>query len=389
MNILFDLVASQPESNLKYHGGSEYAKAVFLAIAPKSRDRLFCIYDSRRNLDPYISNYCQDNDIPLIDISNLGNLNHVIKKFNISIFFSALPLEKLIQKTLPFNNHVKSIITIHGLRSLELPSDRFELKYRKRIYHILKFLLKKIIPVYYKKVLNLKIKKLISNYNNPTIITVSNYSRLSLKYFFPEIPDENIHMLYSPIIDYSQKVKDESILIMNRLDLKKYFLLLSAAIWQKNGYRILLAFNSLIKRNLLKEYKLVIVGAPKAFKQNFKHKSFVYLDYVERMDLEILLKDAHALIYPSLNEGFGYPPLEAFKYGTGVIASAIGPIMEVCGDAALFFNPYSILEIKLKIIQSLSDPSFHTNTQQRIDRYFHIKQKQINDLETLTNLICD
>ena len=196
-------------------------------------------------------------------------------------------------------------------------------------------------------------------------------------------------MLYSPIIDYSQKVKDESILIMNRLDLKKYFLLLSAAIWQKNGYRILLAFNSLIKRNLLKEYKLVIVGAPKAFKQNFKHKSFVYLDYVERMDLEILLKDAHALIYPSLNEGFGYPPLEAFKYGTGVIASAIGPIMEVCGDAALFFNPYSILEIKLKIIQSLSDPSFHTNTQQRIDRYFHIKQKQINDLETLTNLICD
>jgi glycosyltransferase involved in cell wall biosynthesis len=48
---------------------------------------------------------------------------------------------------------------------------------------------------------------------------------------------------------------------------------------------------------------------------------------------------ARALVYPSLSEGFGLPPLEAMLHGCPVAASTGGAIPEVVGDAALLFDP--------------------------------------------------
>jgi glycosyltransferase involved in cell wall biosynthesis len=389
MNILFDLVAAQPEKNMKYHGGSEYAKAVFIAVAQLASGRLFCIYDAGRDLDTEIKSCCQDRKIPLLDINQYTKLDQVLEKYNIGLFYSALPLEKTIQQMLPFNEKVKSIITIHGLRSLELLSDNYELKYSTGFYFKLKYFYKRIFPVKYKAGLLLRMRLLIKNYYNPIIVTVSDYSRLSLGYFMPKIPEESIHVLYSPINDYLQKSNDDSFLLKNKLESKKYFLLLSAGIWQKNSFRMLSAFHNLIKKDQAKEYKVVIIGASQKIKKEFTQNSFIYLDYLDRSDLEVLLKNAHSLVYPSLNEGFGYPPLEAFKYGTGVIASAIGPVLEVCGNAALYFNPYSLTEIELRLLQSINDPDFITETQPRIDRFLMIRQRQINDLNALSNLICN
>jgi glycosyltransferase involved in cell wall biosynthesis len=47
-----------------------------------------------------------------------------------------------------------------------------------------------------------------------------------------------------------------------------------------------------------------------------------------------LLHHARALAYPSLDEGFGFPILEAMGVGTPVVASSVGSIPEVAGDAA-------------------------------------------------------
>jgi glycosyltransferase involved in cell wall biosynthesis len=48
-----------------------------------------------------------------------------------------------------------------------------------------------------------------------------------------------------------------------------------------------------------------------------------------------LLRGAHALVYPSVYEGFGLPPLEAMSVGLPVLVTASGAVREVVGDAAL------------------------------------------------------
>ncbi len=52
-------------------------------------------------------------------------------------------------------------------------------------------------------------------------------------------------------------------------------------------------------------------------------------------------RQASALIYPSLYEGFGLPILEAFNYGCPVVTSGCGSIREVAGEAAAYFDPAS------------------------------------------------
>jgi glycosyltransferase involved in cell wall biosynthesis len=65
--------------------------------------------------------------------------------------------------------------------------------------------------------------------------------------------------------------------------------------------------------------------------------------------LSSLYSGARALIYPSLYEGFGIPPLEAMSYDCPVICSNAGSIPEVVGDAGEYFDPYNVDSIRLAI----------------------------------------
>lgn len=58
-------------------------------------------------------------------------------------------------------------------------------------------------------------------------------------------------------------------------------------------------------------------------------------------ELRALYSAAFAFAFPSLYEGFGFPPLEAMYCGAPVLASDRTSIPEVCGDAALYFDPLS------------------------------------------------
>jgi alpha-1,3-rhamnosyl/mannosyltransferase len=70
-----------------------------------------------------------------------------------------------------------------------------------------------------------------------------------------------------------------------------------------------------------------------------------WIQYVPTEDLLPIFKQATALVWPSLNEGFGLPVLEAFAAGLPVVTSNTTSLPEVAGDAALTVNPESIGEI--------------------------------------------
>ena len=79
---------------------------------------------------------------------------------------------------------------------------------------------------------------------------------------------------------------------------------------------------------------------------------FWYLGFVPDEDFPALYSAARALIFPSLHEGFGIPPLEAMACGTPVIAANRPAIPEAVGDAALLIDPLepqSLLEALDKV----------------------------------------
>lgn len=80
-----------------------------------------------------------------------------------------------------------------------------------------------------------------------------------------------------------------------------------------------------------------------------------FTGYVEKDILQSYFAGATALIFPSLYEGFGFPPLEAMAVGCPVISSVAGPMKEICGDAALFFNPRSEDDLSDKILSLLGN----------------------------------
>jgi glycosyltransferase involved in cell wall biosynthesis len=73
--------------------------------------------------------------------------------------------------------------------------------------------------------------------------------------------------------------------------------------------------------------------------------------------LAFLYQRAAALVYPSLYEGFGIPPLEAMNYDCPVICSRAGSIPEVVGEAGEYFNPENIEEMKTSIENVLFIPA--------------------------------
>jgi glycosyltransferase involved in cell wall biosynthesis len=86
-------------------------------------------------------------------------------------------------------------------------------------------------------------------------------------------------------------------------------------------------------------------------------------DWVDRkglvttQELHALYRSAAVLAFPSLYEGFGLPPLEAMASGCPVAAADAGSIPEVCGDAAVLFDPLDVGSIAAGILSAIADSS--------------------------------
>ena len=78
-----------------------------------------------------------------------------------------------------------------------------------------------------------------------------------------------------------------------------------------------------------------------------------------------LLRRATALAYPSLDEGFGFPILEAQQAGTPVVAAAAGSIPEIAGSAALLSPPTDVEALAANLFWVLDDPAMYDKLARR------------------------
>lgn len=81
----------------------------------------------------------------------------------------------------------------------------------------------------------------------------------------------------------------------------------------------------------------------------------VRADNVDDGELKSLLLGAQALVMPSIDEGFGLPALEAMALGCPVLAARAGALPEVCGDAAMYFDPRQPVSLTHALRRVLGD----------------------------------
>ena len=122
----------------------------------------------------------------------------------------------------------------------------------------------------------------------------------------------------------------------------KYILFVGNRSLYKNFYFFAQIFASI--KNEFPDFEIVCTGSKFTDKEEIfleklgiKHRVKQY--YVNDNELCRLYSKAHAFIYPSLYEGFGIPVLEAFSMLCPVLASSSSSLIEVGGDAAIYFDP--------------------------------------------------
>ena len=183
------------------------------------------------------------------------------------------------------------------------------------------------------------------------ILTVSEFSKSEILGFYPFLNGEKISVVYNAID--SRLFKHQTSDIRHQTS-EPFVLCVSSIDPRKNFARLVEACQSLTGA------KLYIVGNYNRVFSNQKELAtdsdhIHFLGRVSDEELVRLYNQAECFVFPSLYEGFGLPPLEAMACGCPVLVSDIPVEREVCGDAALYFNPLEPSEILRIITQYLSN----------------------------------
>ena len=161
---------------------------------------------------------------------------------------------------------------------------------------------------------------------------------------------------------------------------KKYFLLLSADRVTKNGENMLKAFKRYVEHSS-KPSLLVTTGCKKSlFPQH------VALPFLSSSDIDNAYKHAHALLYPSMFEGFGYPPIEAMRYGKPVLSSNVCSMPEILGDAPIYFSPLYQSSM-FGALRTFENSSYEELQKRATERFKIVSNQQKEDLERLSTML--
>lgn len=195
------------------------------------------------------------------------------------------------------------------------------------------------------------------------IITVSEFSKSEILRLIDPKVEGKVHV----IPNGGARVREDLWIPLEQKD--RYFLYVGNIKPHKNLHRILDAFLLFLIDNSDCGFKLYLIGKQKGFitgdnsiqelleREPLLKHHVQFTGYVSDEELQEYYRKAYCLVFPSLYEGFGLPPLEAMSVGTPVITSNAASLPEVCGDAAIYVDPMDIESIKNAMQLVLENPS--------------------------------
>ncbi|GGK34159.1 glycosyl transferase [Caldalkalibacillus thermarum] len=237
----------------------------------------------------------------------------------------------------------KLLVTVHDVFHLAMP--KFVNGFHKKLYA--KFMFSQIRK------------------KADAILTVSEFSKKELNRW-TKIESSKVYVTHNGVdeswfnVSRTQKVHD-----------KPYFLFVGNVKPHKNLIRLLKAFES-IKDEI--PHDLIIIGKKEGFitgdakvaeQAKLLDNRVHFTGYIEDDLLKKYMANAESLVFPSLYEGFGLPPLEAMACGTPVIVSNVASLPEVCGDAALYCNPHNVEDIADKMKLLIENPSLRESLRKK------------------------
>ena len=98
-------------------------------------------------------------------------------------------------------------------------------------------------------------------------------------------------------------------------------------------------------------------------------KNLFFIEKPNDATVDMLYKNAFAVAFPTFNEGFGLPVIEAFQRGTPVIASDIGVLHEVAGDMAEYFDPTDKDDFIRCVSRLADDENAYKALKDRVKKY--------------------
>ena len=202
------------------------------------------------------------------------------------------------------------------------------------------------------------------------VISDSRSTANDLKKYYDRLPDTSvIHLGVRTDLD------DETSWAIPKLMEKRFFLFVGPNYDYKNVDRLIDAFTKLSGQQDKQDVQLVLTGGRKQYLSKLKHhidatcphlcSRIIFLGYVRKEELTWLYKNAIATMVTTLYEGFGLPALEAMHCGCPVIASKVASLPEVCGDAAIYIDPCSAVDISVAMCGVLTNSSTRTTLIQR------------------------
>jgi glycosyltransferase involved in cell wall biosynthesis len=192
-----------------------------------------------------------------------------------------------------------------------------------------------------------------------------------------DLPEEKVRVVYPGLdpVFLGEPTAEETETALRAYCLEPPYLAYIGNLHPRKNLATLLEAFSLLREGGL-EHKLAVIGGGGLGKlNNTEYRKLmtrvadlgledevIFTGYVPDSRLKSLLIEADMLVFPSIYEGFGLPPLEAMACGVPVITSRRASLPEVAGDAALYLeDPLDPAEIAAGVEELLGDPSLRAD----------------------------